>query len=584
MSQFPTATTLRSAAILSAHVRVGNVRHDITCRDAETVFPTLTGVTPPFPKKSSMGAVLALMRELLKHTPEDALKYAWTACCDHTDPTHIRRWIWAAQTTHFTGAIAGQITSPWGADLPWDPVRYDTMGMDASGAMIFARIMDAHAPMPPAPTAPPGATVVQAATPLTPQPAVPSLAGSLGQPITGPVTPLPLPPTSVTMQPGAQITGMASAMQQAMDALRAAEALTQKHHETVEALDAANKRIQELEARPQYQPAAPCQQVPAGQPTVPLDIVARACSVTVDTVQRWLDGARRAWATPPGVVSWPAWANPADKTCELALAWADCEPVLATGPSGSGKTHALREWCLHKHGAVCVFSMHADLTYTRLIGGLEVGGGETFFRLGEIALAVLAGVPVLTDEIDHARLDIQSVCHGFMDKRALDIPQIGLRIPLATEFPPLLATANSLTDDTGKYHGELATALVNRFARSVFVEYADADAEALMVHAQCPTADASTIITIVGIVRSLRASEAKDGRVTGPFSLRQAVQATKYYMSATAAGMPSTMALSRACRTVWGAKRPPAEQLAMQEIIAQTAGVDFLAGIGGGVP
>lgn len=561
----------------------------MTCRSAVSALasialqhPVLAKAVPSSP--TTAGKILEVSQHMSQLTPQGKLAHGWRCLngfANVWDETSARAYAW----------ILRQLA----IDSVWRDVHEDT-SMDAI-RLIASAMGPTDITEDPNPKGRPRRRGFKQHQP-TPSPAVdpavyhaPAVYVPPDVPVQVTVTGLTPPTVAVdpAPDPGDPFAGVVAALGQAKAiaaenmALKGANRILEEQASNLRAaLSSAEKELVAEKAKPSAtvaQATAPA--VPPGEPTMDLDVVARACNVTRATVDTWISDFHGRYRRPlDPAIQWPSWANPKVAWCRLGVAWTNRTPFIATGPSGTGKTYALANWCRYHTGGALVLSCNRDMTESKLLGQMVVQAGETATLLRDLAMAVLTQTPVIVDEVDHMDLALQSLLHGLMDHYSMPLLSANLSIPASRHFPVLLGTCNSMSDDSGKYHGEVATALANRFAAGQYVEYPIAADEIKMVMAQTGC-DKVTAEIMVGMSHHLRAAEANDGRINGPFSIRGSVNAARYADTMIKLGGSRKQALVDACESTWICKRPVAEQLAMREIITQTTGNDFLATVGG---
>jgi MoxR-like ATPase len=184
-------------------------------------------------------------------------------------------------------------------------------------------------------------------------------------------------------------------------------------------------------------------------------------------------------------------------------------------------------------------------------------------------MSMLTGTPLILDEIDHADVFVQSLMHEALDKRQVFIPELACMIR-AEPSCKFIATGNSLTDDSGQYHGEVGTALRTRFA-AIHVEYPNQEDERDTVHtaSDCPVDVAEKIASTFAALRGACIEQ----KLTGPISVRESCAVGKLFMQATSDKIKKNTALGMAMKLMVVDKRPRGEQAVASEIIAATSGV-----------
>jgi MoxR-like ATPase len=147
-------------------------------------------------------------------------------------------------------------------------------------------------------------------------------------------------------------------------------------------------------------------------------------------------------------------------------------PFECNGPSGSGKTFPIRQECAKAGRALLELVCGDGIGYSQLIGSScfeydKDGKQRIGFRFGVVPRGMLAGCPVLLDELDQTPRTVASLLYGVTEPgkpATLDIGELGRTIVAKPGFV-LCGTSNTVRDETGGYSGERPSfALLNRLA------------------------------------------------------------------------------------------------------------------------
>lgn len=301
-----------------------------------------------------------------------------------------------------------------------------------------------------------------------------------------------------------------------------------------------------------------------------LKALAAAMHIPLATLEAELQSFVETCSLPlSNPVRWPVWCDPTDKSSPLPFCYRNHKPVFLAGESGTGKTFIAEALCMQEAGRRCATTFHEKISYAKLFVRETVDAGKVRMVLGPVLLSMLTGTPLVLDEIDHADVFVQSLMHEILDKRRVFIPELALSI-IAEKGCELIATGNSLTDDTGQYHGDVGTALRTRFA-AIHVEYPSIDIEAdtVLTASACPKPVAETIAKVFAALRGA----VQEQKLAGPISVRESCAAGMLFVQAKQDKLPDDTALGLALSLMVVQKRPPQEQTVAAEICAVHAKV-----------
>lgn len=362
----------------------------------------------------------------------------------------------------------------------------------------------------------------------------------------------------------AQVADATKAMTVAVTQQQQAEKLAEQRQHQIDELelrlrDAATKISQGSIATPNQ----------AGQGN-DLVAIASAMHISIDQLKAELASFVNTCALPlPNAVRWPTWCDPTDKSSPLPFCYRHSKPVFLAGESGTGKTFIAEALCMAEAGRRCAVTFHEKISYNKLFVRETVDGGKVRSVLGPVLLSLLTGTPIVLDEIDHADVFVQSLMHEVLDKRRVFIPELALSI-VAEPGCKFIATGNSLTDDSGQYHGDVGTALRTRFA-AIHVEYPEESIEAdtVITASRC---DKKVGELIARVFKALRGA-VQEQKLAGPISVRESCAAGTLFVQAKQDKLSDDQALGLGLSLMVVQKRPPQEQLVAAEICATVAKV-----------
>lgn len=166
-------------------------------------------------------------------------------------------------------------------------------------------------------------------------------------------------------------------------------------------------------------------------------------------------------------------ANAAPRTGPL-----ECKNVVATaiaeglnlwvsGPTGSGKTYTVLQTLQDMGREYIRFQGGGDVTRETLLGFAALENGSSVFRDGPLTIAARKGLPLVLDEFDKLRDEVQSELSAVLEGNALVLSDnSGERIDLPKGFC-IVATANSVGRGEGVLYS--GTRTVNEAIRDRFV-------------------------------------------------------------------------------------------------------------------
>ena len=159
-------------------------------------------------------------------------------------------------------------------------------------------------------------------------------------------------------------------------------------------------------------------------------------------------------------------------------------PTRLIGPPATGKTSGIVQACAHMGIPCRVIQCGKGLTEYTLLGEQTIENGNVVWRDGvlpKLCREVVEAMPhiIVFDEIDHLSPPIQSLLHGVLEGRTLDLPN-GEKVTIP-ENVICVATANTYgTGDVTGRHAAAAVsddAFISRWTRTFTVSYLNPDRE-----------------------------------------------------------------------------------------------------------
>lgn len=159
-------------------------------------------------------------------------------------------------------------------------------------------------------------------------------------------------------------------------------------------------------------------------------------------------------------------------------------PTRLIGPPATGKTSGIVQACAHMGIPCRIIQCGKGLTEYTLLGEQTIEGGSVVWKDGilpSLGRNVAADGPsvIVFDEIDHLTAPIQSLLHGVLEGRTLDLPN-GEKV-IIPENVICVATANTYgTGDTTGRHSAASVsddAFISRWTRTFTVRYLTEDRE-----------------------------------------------------------------------------------------------------------
>jgi len=185
-------------------------------------------------------------------------------------------------------------------------------------------------------------------------------------------------------------------------------------------------------------------------------------------------------------------------------------PTRLIGPPATGKTSGIVQACAHMGIPCRVIQCGKGLTEYTLLGEQTIEAGSVVWKDGilpSLGRTVADDGPsvIVFDEIDHLTAPIQSLLHGVLEGRTLDLPN-GEKVSIP-ENVVCVATANTYgTGDVTGRHAAAAVsddAFISRWTRTFTVRYLSEDRERELLSAHgIPAERLDGLMTFVKATRS----------------------------------------------------------------------------------
>lgn len=176
-------------------------------------------------------------------------------------------------------------------------------------------------------------------------------------------------------------------------------------------------------------------------------------------------------------------------------------PTLLIGHTGTGKTTMVRELAKEYGKTLHRFSITGDTTVDDFVGKFNLVDGNTKWTDGILLNAMKNGDWIVVDEINAANSDILFVLHSLLDDdRFITLAQHDNSIVRPHEDFRIFATMNPTEDYAGTK--ELNTALLNRFAVVLHVDYAPNEDEIVIDQTGVSKQTATKLVIVAKALRA----------------------------------------------------------------------------------
>jgi cobaltochelatase CobS len=197
------------------------------------------------------------------------------------------------------------------------------------------------------------------------------------------------------------------------------------------------------------------------------------------------------------------------------------------GPTGCGKTDGVKQIHARLGLPIKRVNMNGDVTTANFIGSKHADPQTgTYFRHGNLPLAMTGGYTLLIDEIDYMPASIAAVLNPVLEgARELYLPDTDEHIVAEKGFLVIgLANTGGKGDTTGVYTGTeiLNTAFLDRFAVKLKMDYLEASAEIDMLTQRFPTVSHTKIWSLVTVARDVR-DQFRNGLIPVTLSTRKLI-------------------------------------------------------------
>jgi MoxR-like ATPase len=177
--------------------------------------------------------------------------------------------------------------------------------------------------------------------------------------------------------------------------------------------------------------------------------------------------------------------------------------IIVSGPSGSGKTFPAEQELRALGRRYLKLSGGDGLTRGDLIGRQEAANGATHWRAGTYPQALRHGLAVIHDEIDRTDGLVLAGLNAALDREPSLLCPWGETIDAAPGYV-VIATCNSLTDETGLYVAQRMSADLPNRALLVHADYLPAAQEIDIIHRTVPGSNGHAEAAVRGL-EALRA-------------------------------------------------------------------------------
>lgn len=200
------------------------------------------------------------------------------------------------------------------------------------------------------------------------------------------------------------------------------------------------------------------------------------------------------------------------------------EPLMIWGHTGTGKTTIL-EQVFARTGRPCIRVQHTvNMEERDITGQMLAKGGETYFGLGPLPMAMLNGWVYIADEYDFALPSVTSVYQAVLEGKPLIIKEADDANRIIRPHPDFRFVATGNTNGTGDetflYSGTNVqnSANYDRFGVVIEKKYMLPELEVAMIvkKARIQVTDARKIVDFGGRIRESYA----DGKLSAPISPR----------------------------------------------------------------
>ena len=176
--------------------------------------------------------------------------------------------------------------------------------------------------------------------------------------------------------------------------------------------------------------------------------------------------------------------------------------VMAEGPKGCGKSLMARDFFANTNTPVLRLNMSEGVTEDSFIGMRTLEDGNVAYVHGVLPLAMMHGIPLILDEVNAARENVNIALNSAMDSGQLLIPENGNELVIAQPGFMVIGTMNPPDDYAGV--NDMNQATRDRFTLNLTFDYLGEQAEVEVIQAQSGFLNRSVALEFVRLANDLR--------------------------------------------------------------------------------
>ena len=195
--------------------------------------------------------------------------------------------------------------------------------------------------------------------------------------------------------------------------------------------------------------------------------------------------------------------------------------VMAEGPKGCGKSLMARDFFGQCNTPVLRLNMSEGVTEDSFIGMRTLEAGNVVYVHGVLPLAMMHGIPLILDEVNAARENVNIALNSAMDSGQLLIPENNNELVKAAPGFMVIGTMNPPDDYAGV--NDMNQATRDRFAMNMTFDYLPEDEEVSVIQEQSGFLNRSLATEFVRLSNDLRRLK-KERKLETDTSTRMLVQ------------------------------------------------------------